>query len=260
MIGLNLYFGSRGVSPEPFPAFGPDFITDYDRSVNTHRLHARDALRNDLDIFVKRCEAHGYSLLGFQFAIDREKMGFGDAVAAEIGCQDFAFFANSDERTWRGNEDRKIDIPDGAAIVQAANQYVFVEEVAKVLQNIRSDLEWKSVATVDKLRRCFLRIVTRPEYSFLSPATVVGDQWTMLWVAGSAEPPEDLFFDRIGIGLDGGFHPLIVSRGTAAELKRKFPRFPLIPVLPCNSDTSKAVVRVCDFLRPRIKSAANPQA
>jgi hypothetical protein len=252
MIGLNLYFRSAGKKTNPFPVFGTEFITAYDKSVDTNRLHVRDAFRNDLGCVIEQCENQRYRLLGFHFAVDREKLGFDEAVAAEIGYQDFGFFEDSDDKTWRGNEHRKVEISDGAAIVEVANQYVFVEELAQALQRIRKGLDWRPVATIDRYNRKFLRLVTHPEHAFLSPATVVGNQWTLLWVAGSAEPPDDLFFDRVAIGAERAFYPLVASRGIVLDLSRRFPQLPFTPIFGCNSAIGKAIVRVCELLKSHI--------
>jgi hypothetical protein len=92
----------------------------------------------------------------------------------------------------------------------------------------------------------------------LSSKTLLDGQWVFRWVAGMAEPPDDLFFDRIATGPEGSFHPLIASRETALELERKFPGFPFTPVLPCNSETGKAVIRVCELLKARM-ACCQPQ-
>jgi hypothetical protein len=189
--------------------------------------------------------------VNFSFAVCEEKILKTDFPAAVLGYQRIGFFEGSDENIWEGNENRRVKIPEGAAIVETANQYVFVEELAGAFQEIRSDLEWKPVLTIDKYKRDFVRLVTRPEHSFLSPATVSGGQWALLWVADSAEPPDDLFFDRIAIGPEDTFHPLILSREAVLNLERRFPGFPLTPVLPCNSEAGKAAVQVCQMLKAR---------
>ena len=237
----------------PFPSFDSDFLVSYDAYWSTYRLFVRNGFRDDLLGHVARCEASGYNVANFSFAVREEDATQVEFPAVEIGYQRSVFFEDSEAKTWEGNEHRRVAIPDGAAIVEAANQYIFVKELAESLQEIRDDLEWMPVLTSDKYDREFFRLVPRPEHSFLSPATVIGERWALLWVAGSAEPPDDLFCDRIAIGPESAFYPLIARRGVALDLKRKFPSVPFTPILECNSEMGKVVVRVCELLKSRIK-------
>lgn len=253
MIGLNLWFRTLEGNAETFPSFGADFISDYDSSNETYRLHVRNAFRSHLRNFVEQCEDRGYLLVDFQFAIERREP-FRDPISAyEISYQDFGFFEHSMETSWEGNEQQRIQIPDGAAIVETANQIVFVEEIASYLKTIRADLRWQKVETIDKYKRRFWRLLPKPEHSFLSHIPLINSVGAFNWVAGAAEPPDDLFFDTIAVGPEAAFHPLIASRTVAMKLLRKFPGFPLIPVLASYSTTGKAVVSICELLKPRIR-------
>jgi hypothetical protein len=253
MTGLHLWFTAFEATSKPFPSFGEGFISDYDRSNRTYRLYIRDAFHTDILRYAEQCERHGYQLVDFQFAIDREDSVHEFIPAYEITYQDFAFFEDVTDNSWQGNEQRPIEIHDGAWIVETANQIVCVEEVASVLKRIRPDFQWRPVETIDEFQRHFWRLIPKPEHSFLSRVPFVEDTQVFDWIATAAEPPDDLFFDTFATGPQAAYYPLIASRAVAMELERIFPDFPLFPIYPPNSETSRSVMRTFELLKPRIR-------
>jgi hypothetical protein len=126
MVGINIMFRASGESAAGFSEFGAGYLVDYDKYYNRHRLYVRNAF-DDLASAIQRCEEVGYRVQDFLF--DPNKVSFEkESVAVEISYQDFGFVEDSKEKTWKGNERRRVKISDGAAIVEAANQYIFVSD------------------------------------------------------------------------------------------------------------------------------------
>ena len=246
-----MFMASEGA--EPFVASDSGCFTDYDRGSDRYRIHVKDAFRSDLFDVVQRCEGRGYRVDSFRFSLDRKAVLESETVAMEISYQDVGFFDGEPEVSWEGNESRLLEIENGASVVEAANQYVFVEAIMKILKNIRPDFQWREVATIDKHNRRFWRLLSKPEHSFISQKTKFGRRWAFKWVAGATELPDDLFFDSSDAGFNGVFNPLIASRKVAFELKQKFGELPFFPVLSCISQTGVSVIRVCELLGKRIR-------
>lgn len=255
MIGINIILATICEPAATFPKFGREYIVDYDKYYNRYRLYVRNAFSEDLWHDLAQCEKCGYRVQDFIFDPNREGDLRSELVAAEIGYQDVAFFKDSDAKTWEGNEDRPLEISNGAVIAEAAGQYVVEESLVAALNRIRCNFEWKAATVIDKYSRRFQRLVSQPEYSFLSRATVVDGQSAFRWVAGAAALPDNIFLDRIATGPEGACHPLIASNRIALELGQTFPGLPLTPVLRWNSEMGISVIRVCEKLKQRMKGS-----